>query len=121
MKLKLKMKYGFSIAALLASGLLSGCANAVYEGRFSWEEGWRRGVVTAVGEGTVFADKLAKNCRNALSSLPQSNRYATIMYRPASGRIWLTVPISMDASLKPDDSVYVNMLDCSKRVERRSS
>lgn len=119
--MKLKMKYGFSVAALLASGLLSGCANTVYEGRFSWEDGWRRGVVTAVGEGTVFAEKLAKDCKNTQSSQSQSTRYATIVYRPTNLRVWLTVPIPADVSLKPDDSVYVNVLDCSKRVERRSS
>lgn len=119
--MKLKMKYGFSAVALLAAGFLSGCANTANDGRFSWEDGWRQGVVTAAGEGPIFAEKLANNCKNAKLALQQSVQYVTIMYRPVTGRVWLTVPISVDLSLKPNDPVYVNVLDCSKRVERRSS
>ena len=117
--MKKNLNYGFSAAVLLAAGFLSGCANTVYEGRLSWQDGWRVGTVIAVGEGAIFADKLAKNCKNML--VTQSTRYATISYRPVTGRIWLTVPIPVDSPLKLDDSVVVNVLDCSNRVERRSS
>lgn len=117
--MKLKMNGRFSAAVLIASGLLSGCASSSTGGRFLWQDGWRKGTVTAVGDGAVFAEKLAKDCKNTQSSQSQSTRYATIVYRPTNLRVWLTVPISADASIKPDDSVYVNVLDCSKRVERR--
>lgn len=119
MKLKLN---GLRIAAvLIASALLSGCATQreSNEGRFSWNDGWRMGTVIAVGEGAIFTDKLAKNCKNM--PVTQSTRYATISYRPVTGRIWLTVPIPVDSPLKADDFVVVNVLDCSKRVEARSS
>lgn len=119
--MKFKMKYGFSVAALLAAGFMSGCANTANDGRFSWEDGWRQGVVTAVGEGPIFAEKQANSCKNAKLTSQQATRYVTIMYRPVTGRIWITVPVPADVSLKPDDSVYVNVSDCSKRVERRSS
>lgn len=117
--MKLDMRYLFSVAALLASGLLSGCANSAYEGRFAWEDGWRKGAISAVGEGVVFAEMLAKNCKEAPSVQLQSARYATIQYRKNSRPVWLTVPISADSSLKVNDLVYVNVIDCSNQVERR--
>lgn len=119
--MKNSVKYGFSAVVLLAAGFMSGCANTVYEGRFSWEDGWRQGVVTAVGDGPLFAEKQAKSCKNAKLATQQSARYVTIMYRPVTGRVWITVPAPANASLKSDDLVYVNVLDCSKGVELRSS
>lgn len=117
--MKLKMNYLFSATVLIASALLSGCASSSNAGRFSWQDGWREGTVTAVGEGAFFEEKLAKECNNSQSL--KSTRYATITYKPTTGRVWLTLPISADFSIKPNDPVYVNVLDCSKRVERRSS
>ena len=119
--MKLKLNGLLAVIVLIASALLSGCASQRESNsdRFSWQDGWRVGIVIAVGEGPIFADKLAKNCKNM--PVAQSARYATISYRPVTGRIWLTVPIPDDSSLKQDDSVVVNVLDCSKRVERRSS
>ena len=119
--MNLKLNGLQTAAVLIVIGLLSGCATQreSNEGRFSWQEGWRMGTVIAVGEGAIFADKLAKSCKNM--TVTQSTRYATISYRPVTGRIWLTVPIPADSQLKPDDSVVVNVLDCSKHVERRSS
>ena len=119
--MKLKLNGLLAAGVLIASALLSGCATQreSNEGQFSWQDGWRMGTVIAVGEGAVFADKLAKNCKNMPAT--QSTRYATISYKPVTGRIWLTVPIPADSSLKPNDFVVVNVLDCSKRVERRSS
>lgn len=119
--MKKSVKYGFSAVVLLAAGFLSGCANTVYEGRFSWENGWRQGRVTAVGDGPIFAEKHANSCKNAKSAPLQSVRYVTITYRPVTGRAWITVPVPENASLKSDDLVYVNVFDCSKRVEPRSS
>lgn len=123
MGLNMKLKPNGMLAAvvLIASALLSGCATQreSNDGRYSWQDGWREGTVIAVGEGSIFTDKLAKNCRNM--PVAQSARYATISYRPVTGRIWLTVPIPVDSSLKQNDSVVVNVLDCGKSVERRSS
>jgi hypothetical protein len=121
LSMKLKMNYLFSATVLMASALLSGCASSSNAGRFSWQDGWREGAVTAVGGGTGFAEKQSNNCKNVKSPLQQSGRYVTIMYRPITGRIWLTVPIPSEASLKPGDSVYFNVYDCSKPVERKSS
>ena len=109
------------MVALVAAAVLSGCATQRDSdgGRFAWQDGWRMSTVIAVGEGAVFADKLAKNCKNM--PVTPATRYATISYRPVSGRIWFTVPIPIDSPLKPGDFVVVNVLDCSKRVEPRSS
>ena len=117
--MKLEMNAQFSAAVVIGLALLSGCANTSEGPRFSWYDGWRKGTVTAVGEGSVFTDKLAEECKKFQSTLP--SRYATITYRPTKNSVWLTVPISADASLKLGDSVYVNVLDCNKRVERRSN
>jgi outer membrane murein-binding lipoprotein Lpp len=119
LNMKTKSTYGLIAAALLTMGLIAGCANPIYDGRLAWEDGWREGTVTAVGEGSAFAEKLSSNCKNVNASALQSARYATITHKPVTGRVWLTVPITSDASVKINDLVYVNVRDCSKRVERR--
>lgn len=119
--MKSKLQKGLGITAMLASGILFGCANTAYDTRFSWKDGWRQGLVTAIGEGAVFSDKLTRTCRQTDLSQQQSTRYLTIMYKPVTGRIWITVPAPANASFKPNDSVYVNVVDCSKRVEHSSS
>jgi hypothetical protein len=118
-EMKTNCTFGLNAAALLTMGLLSGCANPIYEGRLAWEDGWREGVVTSVGGGSAFTEKLSSNCKNVNTSALQSTRYATITHKPVTGRVWLTVPVAEDVPLKPNDLVYVNVFDCRKRVERR--
>ena len=57
--MKLEMNAQFSAAVVIGLALLSGCANTSEGPRFSWYDGWRKGTVTAVGEGSVFlADRI---------------------------------------------------------------
>jgi hypothetical protein len=117
--MKLKINGLLSAGVLIASVLLSGCASKLYEGRLSWQDGWRDGTVIDVGAGAVLAKKLAKICKDV--PINSSTRYATITHKDFSRRIWITIPIPIDSSLKVNDTVFVNLSDCSKGVELKSS
>ena len=107
------------LALLLASAMLAGCASAVYEGRFPWGAGWRVGTVVEVGEGEKFVNRLDGDCK-AAQGRGTPVRFATIWYMQVSrSRRW-TVAIPLDASVKVNDLVYVNVLDCAAPLQRRT-
>lgn len=114
------MKYPLSAAAFLAAMLLSGCANPIYEGSLSWEDGWRKGQITAIGEGVAFAKKLDANCGVSTSGPPTDGLYATIQYRNNGRLVWRTVVTPPDSPWEVNDLVYVNTRDCRNSVVRRT-
>jgi len=115
------MRYCLNATALLAAALLSGCANAVYEGRLYWVEGWREGWVTEVGKGAVVAEKLAENCKLVPLIRSGGVQYVTIRFRRDGRPTWRTVPTPADSIWKVNDRVYLNPIDCNAPVERRAS
>lgn len=48
-----------AIASVVAAGLVGGCASTVYEGRLPRSDGWRKGVVIAIGAGATLASVLS--------------------------------------------------------------
>ncbi|MDO9167418.1 MAG: hypothetical protein Q7U13_15055 [Rhodoferax sp.] len=114
------MKFVLKTAAFLVTGLLSGCASSLYEGRLSWEDGWREGKITEVGQGATMAETLAENCRFVPLIRSEGVQYVTIQYRNNSRPVWRTVPTPADSHWKVNDLVYVNPKDCSSPVERRA-
>jgi hypothetical protein len=109
------MKHCFSVATLALS-FLAGCASSANEGTLRWEDGWRKGVVTTLGQGAAFSEHLAANCKAAQLPTPQTARYVTIRIRKNSSPNWLTVPVPVDARMSVDDRVYVNVLSCGVQV-----
>ena len=108
------------LAALLAAGLISGCANnPVYEGRFPWEAGWREGAVEAVGETDELRDRYAQRCK--LETAQDSTaRFARIRYTEMGKPRRQTVTVPKDSPLKVGDQVYVKILDCAGQAVLRS-
>ena len=114
------MRYCLSATALIAAALLSGCANAIYEGRLSWKEGWREGWVADVGKGPLIAEKLAEDCRLVPLMRSQGVQYVTIRYWRSGRSTLRTVPTPADSVWNVKDLVYLNPKDCSAPVERRA-
>lgn len=105
------------LAALLAAGLISGCANSpVYEGHFPWETGWREGAVEAVGEDDQLRHRYAQLCKLEVA---QAARFARIRYTEMGKPKWQTVAVPKDSTLKVGDLVYVKVLDCAGQVMPR--
>jgi hypothetical protein len=108
-----------AIAAVVAAGLVGGCASTVYEGRLDWSDGWRKGIVTATGTGATLAKEMSTSCRSAFPDIRSDSPLATIRYRRDRRYAWRTVPVPPDADVKVGDAVYVNAADCAAPIERR--
>ena len=106
------------LAALLAAGLISGCAsNPVYEGRFPWEAGWREGAVVAVGEDDQLRNRYAQRCKLEAA---RADRFAQIRYTQMGKRKWQTVTVPKDSTLNVGDLVYVKVFDCAGQAVPRA-
>ena len=113
------MNFLSTTAAFLVTGVLSGCAPLIYEGRLSADDGWREGRVTAVGKEATLVETLAENCQASPLLLSKDVQYVTIQYRRNNRPVSRTVPTSADSQWKVEDLVYINPKDCSHPVERR--
>ena len=113
------MKTHVGVAAVVAAGILGGCAGAGYDPSHSWDEGWRKGTVVEMGEGAALAEKVAAKCKQPSSATSSTTRYATIKYRRDRRNAWRTVPVSEDFALKVGDPVFINASDCNAPIELR--
>lgn len=113
------MKSHLGIVAVLTAGLMTGCASLGYDASHPWEEGWRKGTIVEMGEGTSLADKVAEKCRQTVIATSSKARYATIKYRRDRRYAWRTMPVSDDFALKVGDPVFINAGDCKAPIEPR--
>jgi len=88
---------------------VAGSANGSLDGRYTWGVGWRLGRITAIGVGSDFQEKLAKNCN---ATLPADQRFAKVRLGGSGHGFWRTVPIQSDAPWRENDGLYINVLDC---------
>lgn len=108
------------LSALLAAGLISGCAsNPVYEERYPWNAGWREGVVTSVGIQDELRRRYAQRCEaEAARSAPV--RFATVRWIKMGKGTSQTVTVPIDSTLKVGDLVYVKVFDCAGQAVTRT-
>lgn len=99
-------------AVILAA--LSGCASAVYEGRYAWDEGWREAEVIRLGAASELGGRHFSDCRyKAPPGAAPADRYAVLSYRHMSRPRRAVVPVALGESLAQGEKVYVNVRDCS--------
>jgi len=118
-------------AVLLSAALVAGCARPIiYEGRYDYDEGWRRGVVHDVGT----ADTLGRSFRfdSACNNFqrPAKTQYALVKRTGHWGhrlhrhrrhqKRWRAVVVPGDLVIAPNDLVYFNIEDCNLPLELRS-
>ena len=109
------------LAALLAAGFISGCANnPVYEGRFPWDGGWREGAVEAVGADDELKHRYAQRCKLEAAQA-STTRFARIRYTEMGKPEWQTVTVPKESALKVGDLVYVKVLDCAGQAMPRAA
>lgn len=104
--------------ALLAAGLISGCAATVYDGRYAWRDGWREGVVSAVGEDNGMRHRYAQRCGAAAK---QASRFAKIRFVEMGKARMQTIAVPKDSALQSGDAVYVKIFDCAGQAILRTA
>ncbi|MBL0422534.1 hypothetical protein JI739_19465 [Ramlibacter sp. AW1] len=104
------------LGALLTAALaVSGCASSVYEGKYAWHDGWRKGKVVRVAEASQLGGRHAMDCRYKMG--PQElagTRFAVVAVRGAGRTTRAVVPLAA-GSPEPasGDLVYANVRTCN--------
>ncbi len=117
------------LAALLAAAALSGCASSIYEGKYAWDDGWRRAAVVRVGQASELGGRHFSDCRYKMmpEQLASFNRFVVVSFPYMSRQRRGVVPLAANAAEpKPRDLVYANVRLCDQawiepRVENRKS
>ncbi len=102
---------------LLAAVLISGCAATVYDGRYAWRDGWRAGVVNAVGEDDAMRHRYAQRCG---AEAKQASRFARIRFVEMGKARMQTIAVPKDSALQTGDPVYVKIFDCAGQAIPRT-
>jgi hypothetical protein len=103
---------------LLAAALISGCASTVYEGRYAWRDGWREGVVKAVGTDDDMRRRYAQRCG---AEAKQASRFASLRFVERGKARVQTVAVPKDSALQAGDPVYVKVFDCAGQAIPRTA
>ncbi|WP_141396260.1 hypothetical protein [Polaromonas sp. AET17H-212] len=75
--MKLTFKYLLPMASLL---VLGGC-QTIYEGKYDWDEGWRPGTVLEVGSADQAAKEPFRDCRKGFSVVEKGAvKFAVVRY-----------------------------------------
>lgn len=102
---------GMAITA--AAAALSGCASAVYEGKYAWAAGWRDAKVVRLAPATELGGRHSSDCRYGTGSGEDGAAlYAVLKYRDVGRERRAVVPASADSGLAPGDAVYANIRTC---------
>lgn len=111
------MKPHVGVAAILAIGIVTGCAGAGYYPSHSWDEGWRKGTIVEMSEGVGLAEEVEAKCKLPSSAMSSTTRYATIKYRRDRRNVSRTMPVPEDFAPKVGDTVFINTHDCKAPID----
>lgn len=114
----MKKKIFLWLAAALAMLLLSGCASAVYDEKYSWADGWREGKVNHFVWGDKAVQKYESTCKGMQAE--PTDRFAVVIHRNHNQPRWSTVKLPTNTTIKVGDNVYVNVLNCREPLIARS-
>ena len=108
------------IAVLLL--VLSGCAShKTHDAAHPFSAGWRKGKVVAIDTEQGLPRAPFRDCRDDGSVRAPQTRYARLEYRGTQLREWRIVPLLESQSLRPGDTVYVQINDCNAPVDQAGS
>ena len=105
-------------AAGIAVALLAGCATDPNE-KYSFREGWRKGTVKQVVQGSERERPGFWKCpRRATEADRRSTDYVIVSYRGVSRQETRAVPLTPGTGLRADDKVYINLNTCDSPLRR---
>lgn len=105
-------------STVLAAALIAGCAATVFDGRFAWRDGWREGVVNAVGAEDDMRQRYAQRCG---AEAKEAARFARIRFIEMGKARMQTVAVPRDSALQVGDLVYVKVFDCAGQAIQRAA
>jgi hypothetical protein len=100
-----------------ATALVAGCST-VYENKYEFRDGWRKGEVVRITVGEAIQRPVFWNCTRKTTAEQRSGRqYAVVAYRqvPYRPRQHL-VPLPSGVLLHPGQRVYVNVGTCENAI-----
>ena len=111
------LKLATSCVAWMA---LAGCASEPFEGKYSYSDGWRKGTVLRIEQGTSIERPQFWNClRREPAAATASRSYAVVEYHQSSHHRKHLVAAPANLELRPGDKVYVNAAECENAIVRR--
>ena len=110
------------LAGALGLLALAGCASTPYEGKYAWEEGWRKGEVVAVQTAAEMVRPRFFTCvRQASAEQLASTKFAVVKYRQMSRSQRRAVPLQPGDTAAVGERVYINAGDCNTPLVHQSS
>lgn len=97
-------------------GMLSGCST-VYEGRYAFNEGWRKAQIEEVGTAQGLFGIAASDCRNAITSDQFAARlFARLSYADFGHLRRRIVLLPSEPRFRAGDAVYFKLRSCTGDV-----
>jgi hypothetical protein len=103
-----------SLLALLAA---TGCASSVYEGKYAWDDGWRKAEVVRVGQASEFGGRHFSDCRFKLErgEFSPSDRFVVVSFAYMSRQRRGVLPLAANAPEPiPGEKIYANVRRCDR-------
>ena len=101
--------------------VLTGCAATVYEGKYDWNEGWRKAEVVAVQTAAEMERPRFFTCvRQASPEQLATTRFAVVKYREMSRTQRRAIPLQPGDSAAIGESVYIKVGDCQAALVHRA-
>ena len=113
------VKSAKSVIYLFIPIFMSACASSVYEGKYSWDDGWRMGRITEIGPYSSTKHHASDTCAKSLRE-NADDKIAIIEYQAGRYRGWAILKQAEDANSKIGDLVYVNIKACDLPLVARS-
>lgn len=109
------------ILLAVVAAVLVGC-QTVYEDKYDWKDGWRRGLVIDVGAADQLGDRRFRDCRpQSANDERQQLKFVVVSFVHAGRPRHAVVPVAPSAPWRLNSPVYVNVFDCSAVVHTRAS
>lgn len=109
-----------ALLIIATTGLVSGCATALYEGRHSFADGWREAQVTAIVRGDELDRPQFYRCaRNLSPDEISAGRFVVLSYSHIGKTKRTLVPAQGNEEHVPGARVLVNLERCDAPLVAR--
>lgn len=114
--MNIQRRRAMGAAVGLIGAALAGCAT-VYEGRYSFSDGWRKARVEEIGAASALTQSSLNDCRSSATAEQLATRtYALLSYVDFNHRKTRIVALPPEARFEKGAPVYVKLRSCAGDV-----